>query len=209
MQMMYKNREDAAEQLLTYLQKYKKDPASIVLALPRGGVVIGDIIAKKLNIPLDIIISKKIPSLSSDELAIGAVCEDIIYLNEKILKELNIADDLLQNQISLTKKRILEKKKLYNKENSNLNLKDKTIILVDDGIATGASIIAAIEAIKARKAKKIILCSPVAPFEVIEEIKPLVNELICPIISNAFYAVGQFYLDFTEISDEQVKTILK
>ncbi|NGX29112.1 MAG: putative phosphoribosyl transferase, partial [Candidatus Anoxychlamydiales bacterium] len=176
--MLFKNREDAANKLSLALKKYKNDKDTIILALPRGGVVIGDIIAKKLNIPLDVIIPKKIISRSFEELAIGAICEETIYLNEQLIKDLNISDEYIQKELQKAKNDALKKNKLYRKNKGFLDLNDKTVLLVDDGIATGATIIAAIEAIKVKKAKRIIVASPLAPYPIVSILKAKVFEVI-------------------------------
>ncbi|NGX36100.1 MAG: putative phosphoribosyl transferase [Candidatus Anoxychlamydiales bacterium] len=207
--MLFKNREDAANKLSLALKKYKNDKDTIILALPRGGVVIGDIIAKKLNIPLDVIIPKKIISRSFEELAIGAICEETIYLNEQLIKDLNISDEYIQKELQKAKNDALKKNKLYRKNKGFLDLNDKTVLLVDDGIATGATIIAAIEAIKVKKAKRIIVASPLAPYPIVSILKAKVFEVICLYMPDTFFAIAQFYEKFDQVRDEEVINILK
>jgi len=206
--MYYKDRNDAAEKLSILLQKYKDKKNIVVLALPRGGVILGDVICKNLNLKLDIIIPKKLNSPISKELAIGAICENSIYLNTQLIKDLNISKELIQQEIKEKKELLLQQKKLYKKQDS-LNIKNKTIILVDDGIATGATLIVVIIAIKEKQAKKIIVATPVAPYITIEKLKTLVDEIICPYTPDDFYAISQYYDNFEEISDSLVIKILK
>lgn len=207
--MLYKNRSDAAEKLSSLLQNYKNNKDAIILALPRGGVVVGDVIAKNLNLPLDVIIPKKISAPFMEELAIGAICENSIYLNEELIKDLKISKEFIQKEIEEKKKQILERKKLYKRDKTFLDIKNKIIILVDDGIATGATIIVSIYALKEKKAKKIVVASPISPITTIEKLKPLVDEIICPYTPDDFYAIGQYYDNFDEIPDDVVKSILK
>jgi predicted phosphoribosyltransferase len=207
--MYYKNRIDAAEKLSSLLIKFKDKKDVIVLALPRGGVIIGNIIAKNLNLEFDVIIPKKIISPTIEELAIGAVCENSVFLNKQLIKDFAISDEYIKLQIEKQKEKILERKKLYKRDKSYLNVKGKTIILVDDGIATGATIIASIYALKEKQAKKIIIATPLAPYLIIEDLKKLVDEVICPFMPDNFYAIGQYYDNFEEISDEEVIKILK
>jgi putative phosphoribosyl transferase len=206
--MIYKDRIDAAKQLVKLLLIYKNCKDAIILALPRGGVVLGDIIAKDLNLKLDIIISKKISSSISKELAIGGICENSIFLNEELINDLKMSEAFLKKEIEEKKKEILERKKLYNKNKTPLKLKNKIVILVDDGIATGATIIAAVDAIKKMLAKKIIIAVPVAPYTTIETLRKLADEIICPYTPDDFYAIGQFYDNFEEITDKMVLDIL-
>ena len=207
--MLFKNREDAALKLSGALKKFKNDKNTIVLALPRGGVIIGDILAKELNLELDVIIPKKIISRTFEELAVGAVCEDSIYLNEQLIKDLNISDEYIEKEIQKEKNEALKKNKLYRKNKKSLELQDKTIILVDDGIATGATMLVAIEAIKAKKAKRIIIVTPIAPYPIVSILKTKVFEVLCLYIPDTFFAIGQFYENFEQVTDEEVIAILK
>lgn len=207
--MHYRDRIAAAEKLSLLLKNYKNKKEILILALPRGGVIVGDVISKNLNLPLDVIIPKKLLSPVSEELAIGAICEESIFLNDELIKDLKVTKEFIQKEIDEKKKQIIERKKLYKKDKTTLDLKNKTIILVDDGIATGATIIAAIYAIKEKQAKKIIVAAPVGAYTTIEKLKSLVEEVICPLLPDDFYAIGQFYDNFEEITDAKVIKILE
>lgn len=207
--MLYKNRIDAAEKLSSLLQNYKNKKEVIILALPKGGVIIGNAIAKNLNLKLDIIIPKKLSSPLTKELAIGAICENSIFLNHQLIDDFGISKEFVKQEIAEKKRKLQEQKKLYKKHKSSLDIKDKIIILVDDGAATGATMMAAIYAIKEKQAKKIIVSIPVAPYTVIENLKNLVDEVICPYMPDNFFAICQYYDDFQEISDDEVIKILK
>ncbi len=207
--MLYKNRIDAAQKLVTFLQNYKNNKDVIVLALPRGGVILGDVIAKNLNLKFEVIIPKKLGSPISKELAIGAICENTVFLNNQLIKDLDISQEFIDKEIEEKKQEILERKKLYKKDKTPLNVKHKIVILVDDGIATGATMIASIYALKELRAKKIIVAIPLAPYTTIEKLKTLVDEIICPFIPDDFYAISQYYDNFEEITDKEVIRILK
>ena len=233
---IFENREDAAKLLADKLRVIiiKKLERSIskrkgreeevakyaskqllVLAIPRGGVITGDIIASSLGAKLDVVVSRKIGAPFNPELAIGAVMHDgTFYPNKDILNMLNISQDYIDQQKALQieeiERRLIRfrgsKEYWYNNE-----LQDKTIILVDDGIATGATIFAAIKWIRNQKPKEIIIAVPVGPKDTIEKLRKeegvdKVVVLNCPL---QFHAVGQFYREFSQVDDDTVTQIMK
>lgn len=207
--MYYIDRKDAAQRLSSLLLNYKNKEETLILALPRGGVVLAQILAKNLNLSFDVIILKKLSDPFSDELAIGAICEDSIYLNEELINDLNISKEYLEKEILNKKSKILQRKKLYHREKQQLNLKNKTILLVDDGIATGATMIAAILAIKKKEAKKIVAIVPVGPKNTIDILRNYADEIVCPYTPDDFLAISEYYYNFEEITDDKVLKILK
>lgn len=185
----------------------------IVMAIPRGGVIIGDIIASELNIDMDIIISKKIGAENNPELAIGAIMADGSYiLNEDIVNRINISDEYIQTQIEIQKKEIERRLiEFKSKKEYHNNLKDKIIILVDDGIATGATILAAVKWIKEKQhCKRLIVAVPVAPAEnnILDKLNQIADKVIVIFTPYDFAAVGQFYERFDQVSDKEVKEIM-
>lgn len=206
---VFLSREDAADQLADMLQKYKDNKESIIIALPRGGVVLGHILAKKLHLPLDIVAPRKIGAPNNPELAIGAICEGKVFLNTQLVKIMGI-DSVYIEKISEKEKKEEERRiKLYRKNKKPLNLKNKIVILIDDGIATGATIHVAIDAIRQHKPAKIIVAIPVASPEAIQKIKEIVNEVICLQTPAEFMAISQFYKQFPQIEDEKVIKLLQ
>ena len=185
----------------------------IVMAIPRGGVIIGDIIASELETDMDIIISKKIGAENNPELAIGAVMADGSYIiNEDLVNRINISDEYIHKQIEIQKKeierRLLEFK---GKKDYSNELKDKIIILVDDGIATGATILAAAKWIKEKQhSKRLIVAVPVAPAEsnILDKLHQISDKAIVILTPYDFAAVGQFYEHFDQVSDNEVKEIM-
>ena len=185
----------------------------IVMAIPRGGVIIGDIIASELETDMDIIISKKIGAENNPELAIGAVMADGSYIiNEDLVNRINISDEYIHKQIDIQKKeierRLLEFK---GKKDYSSELKDKIIILVDDGIATGATILAAAKWIKEKQhSKRLIVAVPVAPAEsnILDKLHQISDKVIVILTPYDFAAVGQFYEHFDQVSDNEVKEIM-
>jgi len=206
---MFLNRQEAGEKLALKLKKYQDNPQTIILAVPRGGVVVGYELAKRLNLPLDIIITRKVGAPGNPEFALGAVTQEgQLILNKETLNYYNLDSDYLKKEAERQIQEIKRRLKKYRGAKPLVNLKDKIVIIVDDGIATGASIKAAIYSIKSQKPKRIILAIPVGPKETIEELRKEVDKIVClkePVI---FFAVGQFYQSFEQVSDEEVKKLL-
>jgi putative phosphoribosyl transferase len=208
--MVYKDRKDAGLQLASRLTEYKDREDVLVLALPRGGVVIGYEVAKALNCLLDIIIIRKIGFPGQTELAIGAVSETgAVVLNEDIISTYTVSKEYIEEEISRQKKEISRRITLYRSGKGIPPLDGKIIILVDDGVATGATIKAAISTLKKEKIVRLVAALPVSSKDAEEEIKKMVDEWICPETPAGFTAVGNYYQDFTQVSDEEVVELLK
>jgi putative phosphoribosyl transferase len=207
---MFKNRSDAGKQLALKLKEYKGKEGVLVLALPRGGVVIGYEISRNLNVPLDIVIVRKIGFPGQPELGIGAVSETgTIVLNDNLIYAYGISKEYIESEISRQKEEISRRVKLYRKGKHLSGLEGKTIILVDDGVATGATVKAAIATLKKEKLNRLVIALPVAPPSVAEELEKMVDEFICIETPIDFMAVGSYYYDFTQVSDEEVVEILR
>jgi len=187
----------------------------LVMAIPRGGVILGDIIASELNIDMDIIICKKIGAQNNPELAIGAVMADGTYIiNEEIVNRINTSEEYISKQVEIQKKEIERRLIEFRgkKEYDTNKLKDKVIILVDDGIATGATILAAVKWLKDKHyCKGLIVAVPVAPLEssILEKLNQIADKVIVIFTPYDFAAVGQFYEHFDQVSDKEVKEIMK
>ncbi len=207
---MFNDRRDAGVQVASRLKKYKDQPGVIVLSLPRGGVATGFEVARSLNVPLDIVIVRKIGFPGQPELGIGAVSETgTVVLNESIISTYGVPKDYIEHELSRQKEEISRRVKLYRKGKRLPSLEGKTIILVDDGVATGATIKAAITTLKEEKLKKLIVVLPVAPPSVAEELKQMVDTFICIETPFDFMAVGTYYYDFAQVSDEEVVDLLE
>lgn len=206
--MRFKNRKDAGKKLAEKLASLKA-LSPVVLAIPRGGVVVGDIIANALNAKLDLVVPRKIGAPYNPELAIGAVMHDgTCYLNRDIIAALNISENYIIREIEVQKMEIERRLQLYRKT-KDYDLRDKNIILVDDGIATGATMLAAINWLKKQQPKKIVVAVPVLPAETLELLKKEVDEVIYVLAPYEFEAVGEFYEDFRQVEDEEVIKIMK
>lgn len=202
--MIFNNRQEAAELLLPELSKFQHEDC-IVLAIPRGGVPIGKIIADYLGCPLDIFLSKKIGHPGNPEFAIGSVTLDSYEVEREFENDYS---DYLENEIKDLQEALRSKKKLLTDNKPAIELKNKTVILVDDGIATGRTIIASIKDLRKVNTKKIVVAVPVSSIDAADEIRRLADEFICLHEPSDFSAVGQFYRSFHQVSDEEVKELL-
>ena len=197
--MIYTNRHDAAIKLIPLLEKYKKEDA-IILAIPLGGVPIGFYLANEFNFPMELLLTKKIGHPLNKEVAIGAVS-----LEDKIVENYpNIPQEYIDDEVQKIRKLLNERYKKFSGSQNPIDLKDKTVLIVDDGIATGNTLLLAIQMIRNKNPNKIVVAVPVAPFESAKKIKSKVDELICPFITDDFTGVGSYYLDFSEVKDEEV-----
>lgn len=204
---MFKDRVEAARLLSNKLKTYANNEDVVIVTIPRGGVPIGKIISQNLNAPLELVLSKKIGHPFHKEFAIGAVT-----LTERILNP--EAADAPREYIDEESKRIREllskRHEMYYKNRKPMDLVKKVIIIVDDGVATGNTLISCIKLLKKKNPKKIVVALPVSPPGTLKTIRGLkeVNEVICLLTPKDFYAVGQFYKDFSPVSDHEVVSIL-
>lgn len=207
--MIFKNRVEAGEKLAAALGKFKNAPDTIIIALPRGGVIVGYEVAKKLNLPLDIVVPRKIGAPGNPEFAIGAITEtgEGIF-DEMTVGTYGITESYLQNEIKKEKTEAVRRLKLYRGTRPPLDLKNKTAILVDDGLATGLTMHAAIKTVKKLGANKIIVTVPVTSPEAAEIIKKEVDEVIYLEAPAFFGAVGSFYEEFEQTADDEVIDLL-
>ncbi|MBU1146469.1 phosphoribosyltransferase [Patescibacteria group bacterium] len=207
--MLFKNRLEAGEKLAVALDKFKNAKNAIILALPRGGVVVGFEVAQKLNLPLDIIVPRKIGAPANPEFAIGAITEQGVgVFDEMTVGAYGITESYLQNEIKKEKAEAVRRLKLYRSSRPPLDLKNKTAILVDDGLATGLTMRAAIKSVKRMGAEKIIVAIPVTSPEAVELVQKEVDEIIYLEAPAFFGAVGSFYEEFRQTTDEEVIDLL-
>lgn len=211
---MFQNREEAGKLLSAILSKYKNNQDAIVLAIPRGGVVVGHKISAELSIPLGIIVVKKLGAPFNPELAVGAVAPSgIQYLDQNIILQNNIGQEYLDEETVRKRKEVEDRIKKYQSSKIKYQIKNKkTFILVDDGIATGSTTLAAIKYLKQQitnnKEQKLILAVPVIAKETYDKIKKEVNKIVALEMPQSFNAVGEFYREFPQVSDEEVLKLL-
>ncbi|MBU4440502.1 MAG: phosphoribosyltransferase [Acetobacterium sp.] len=205
--MLFKNRKDAGIKLANALEKYKHEDV-IVLALPRGGVILGVEIAKMLDAPLDILSTKKIGHPMNNEYAICAITEDGDPIcNSAEVK--NIDPEWLAGEIKKVRNEIKRRREIFLGGRALFSVEGKTVIIADDGIATGLTMIAAIDEIKKRNPKRLVIAIPVTPYDTAQKLNSMVDELVSlDIDANYRGAVGAYYEDFTQVEDSEVISIL-
>jgi putative phosphoribosyl transferase len=207
--VVLKNREEGGK-LLAKKLAFLKGSRVIVLALPRGGIVTGFEVARALQTPLNVLISRKIGSPMNLEFGIGAIAEgNIQVLDWANIISLNISKEKLKEIIENEKRELTRRIKLYRNNLSLPPMKNKTVILVDDGLATGVTARAAIDSIKMQKPKQIIFASPVCAHDAVQKLKYLVDKIICIITPSDLSSIGQWYKSFDQVSDEEVVSLLK
>jgi len=206
---MFKDRRDAGTQLAERLKEYIGQENMLVLALPRGGVVTGVEIANRLKAPLDVLIVRKIGHPWQPELAVGAISETgcIVY-NEDVVASTGVTKDYLRGEAARQREEIARRQQLYRGGQKLMGLRGKTVILVDDGVATGATMKAAVETLK-RQQVGIIVAVPVAPSYTAAELQRMVDVFVCLDIPEDFMSVGSYYEDFRQVTDADVTQLLR
>jgi len=205
---MFNDRIDAGKQLAKKLE-FLKEQNPVIFAIPRGGIIIADAIASFLDCKLDIIVSRKIGAPFNPELAIGAALHDGSYFpNSEVVKMLQVPQSYIDSEIVEQMKEIHRRLVSY-RGSIHYDLEDKIVVLVDDGIATGATMIVAANWVKKQKPKKVIIAVPVGSKETIQKLKEIVNEVVVLSIPDFFSAVGQFYENFDQVEDDKVQEIMK
>ena len=209
--MVFEDRKDAGEKLAEKLLNENITPKdSILLALPRGGIPVTVEIHKKLNIPYDILISRKLGSPENPEFGFGAISENnSIYLNMETINEYGITEKYINDVILKEKHEMQRRIDLYRKGRNLKDIKGKTAILVDDGIATGVTTKAAIQAAKSLGAKEVWICTPVCPRDTYQELKKECTKVISLLTPEYLFAIGEYYKNFEQLSDETITNILK
>jgi predicted phosphoribosyltransferase len=206
---MFRDREDAARQLAEKL-KGRKLHNPLVLAIPRGGVVTGAVLAREVGADLDVILSRKLRAPGQPELAVGAVSEDgQVYLNHHAQEFLGLMEEHLAEERSHQLAEIARRKKLFRDVRPQAPFKGRTVIVTDDGIATGSTMIAALQAVKTQNAREVIVAVPVASPDRLAEVRRWCDDVVCLLAPEQFWAIGQFYEDFTQVEDEKVVQLLQ
>lgn len=205
---MFEDREDAGRKLTAKLKKIiQKD--FLVAALTRGGVVLGKVIADYFKLPLEALVVKKLGAPHNPELAIGAVGpKGITYFDEDLIEDLGVTKDYKKFVVWEKSKEVASLEKMLKGNRKPLDFRDKTVILVDDGVATGATVMCAYNFLRNEKAKTIILATPVIAKDTLSSIKKYFDRVVSLHIASEFYAVGEFYRNFPQIEDKQVKALL-
>lgn len=205
----FHDRAEGGRLLAARLQTYTKQPDVVVCALPRGGVPVGAEIARALEVPLTLFVVRKLGVPGQEEVAMGALCSGGMRLiNRDLVNALNIPRYAIEATINREGHELERREQLYARGHPASELLGKTVILADDGIATGATITLAVHAIRQRGARKIVVAVPVAPHEIISQLRNIADEVICLLEPERFWAVGQWYESFPQLDDREVCRIL-
>lgn len=207
--MIFSNREEAGRKLASHLAKYADRPDVIVLGVPRGGVPIAYEVATRLHLPLDVFVLRKLGVPGHEELAFGAIGSGgVRVLNSEVVEELGITAHAISSVTRAERRELERRERLFRGDRPPLDVNGRIVILVDDGIATGASVRAAIAALRQMEPAAIVIATPVAPLRTCNLLQPEVDDLVCLEMPEPFYGVGQFYHDFSQVSDEEVSELL-
>jgi len=207
--MIFRNRAEAGQRLAASLAKFKNREDVIVLGVPRGGVPIAFEVATTLNLPLDIFVLRKLGVPGHEELAFGAIGSGgVRVLNTSVVEQCGISDLEIASVTRAEEEELERRERLYRGSRPRLDVRGWTVILVDDGIATGSSAMAAIRALRQMKPTAVVIATPVAPQHTCDLLRREVDELLCVEMPEPFYGVGQFYRDFAQVSDEEVNELL-
>ncbi len=210
MASLFPNRSVAGRLLAERLRAYAGRNEVIVLALPRGGVPVGFEVAHALGVELDVLIVRKLGVPQQPELAMGAIASGgARYLNEEVLRLAHVSDAELRQVVAAETAELERRERLYRGNRLPPDITGRTVIVVDDGMATGASMRAAVLALRSKRPTHIVVAVPVAPEDAGERLQGAADEFVCLQTPRDFYAVGQFYLDFQQTSDDEVRALLK
>jgi predicted phosphoribosyltransferase len=205
---MFRDREDAGRQLAERLSaRALHDP--LVLAIPRGGVVTGAVLARELGADLDVVLSRKLRALGQPELAIGAIAEDgRVFLNPQAVECLDLGEEYVAQERRYQMAEIARRKRLFRGVRPAAPVAGRSVIVTDDGIATGSTMIAALQTVKTQNPREVIVAVPVASPDRLAEVGRWCDDVVCLLAPEEFWAIGQFYEDFTQVEDEEVIRLL-
>jgi putative phosphoribosyl transferase len=206
----FQDRVDAGKQLAERLKAYQS-PGTVVLAIPRGGVPVAIEVAQGLHAPLDVVVTRKIPIPYNPEAGYGAVAEDgTIFLNEPLLSQLGLSQRQIERQAQQVLAEIDRRSSLYRGRLPRSSLTGKTAIIVDDGLASGFTMVAAVRSIQRQEAGRIVVASPTASGNAYELVKPVCDALVCIVVSRSYpFAVASFYRHWHDLTDDEVSDYLQ
>ena len=207
--MPYFDRADAGRSLARFLRAYAGRPDLIVLALPRGGVPVGFEVAEALGAPLDVFLVRKLGFPGNEEFAMGAIASGgVRLLNEPVLARYPVPEHVVETVARREARELERRERSYRGDRPPLDVRGKTVLLVDDGLATGFSMRAAVRALRRLSPERIVVAVPVGPEDTVEEMRTVADDVICPATPEPFLAVGRFYESFEQTTDAEVKQLL-
>ncbi|MBE0556804.1 MAG: phosphoribosyltransferase [Proteobacteria bacterium] len=206
----FRDRAQAGQYLAERLPQYANVPDAVVLGLPRGGVVVASEVARKLTLPLDIFLVRKLGVPGYEELAMGAIASGgVRVMNEDVLRQISVSESAIEAVTRREERELLRREEAYRGNRPHLDVKDLTVILVDDGLATGATMRAAVKALRRRGPRRLVVAVPTAAPDTCDEFRAEVDEILCAMTPTPFHAVGAWYEDFSQTTDEEVQQLLK
>ncbi len=209
MAIIFSDRREAGRKLARKLRRYRERDDVIVLALPRGGVPVGFEVARALNAPLDVLVVRKLGVPGDEELAMGAIATaGARVLNREVIEALGIDQHLVDAVTAKEEKELLRRERLYRGERAPLDPAGRTVIVVDDGLATGATMRAAVMALRNRHPARIVVAVPVGSREICEAMGIVADEAVCATMPPCFLGVGSWYSNFSQTSDDEVRALL-
>jgi putative phosphoribosyl transferase len=205
----FRDRTDAGQRLAAKLAAYAHRPDVLVLALPRGGVPVAYEVAKALHAPLDVFLVRKLGVPGHEELAMGAIATGgVRVLNERVVSQLRVPPQVIDRVAAAEERELTRRERAYRGDRPPPRVEGCDVILVDDGLATGASMRAAAAALRAQGPRRVVIAVPVAAAETCEEFRGEVDEIVCDLTPDPFYAVGLWYEDFSQTTDDEVRELL-
>ena len=206
----FKDRRDAGRKLAQKLMTHAGQSNAVVLALPRGGVPVAYEVALALRVPLDIFIIRKLGLPGREELALGAIASGgVRVLNGDLIRMLSVPDEVINFVVKRELQELHRRERAYRKDRPPLEVRERAVILIDDGLATGASMRAAIEGLRAQQPARITVAVPIAAPEVCAAFQEEVDEIVCAVTPEPFYGVGRWYEDFSQVTDAEVRILLE
>ncbi|MDV3293904.1 MAG: hypothetical protein LYZ70_06505 [Nitrososphaerales archaeon] len=206
--IMFRDRRQAGEALAAALMDLKGEDV-IVLAIPRGGVVVGDVVARALGAPLDVVVTKKIGAPGQPEYALGAVTQDgEALVDDEAVRMLGVDREYVEKEASRQAMEVRDRMRRFRGDMPLPTLKGRTVVIVDDGIATGSTILAAVRSVRRQAPKSVVVAAPVGPVETVARMSGEADRVVCLETPKPFFAIGEFYSEFEQVEDDEVKRIL-
>jgi predicted phosphoribosyltransferase len=208
--MIFRNRQEAGQRLAAHLGKYANRQDAIVLGVPRGGVPIAFEVARALNLPLNVFVLRKLGVPGHEEFAFGAIGSGgVRVLDREVVEALGLSILMIEAVTQVERAELARREQIYRGGRPPLDVRGQTVILVDDGIATGASVTAGVRTLRQMQPAAIVIAAPVVPLAAVNRLRREVDDVVCAEIPETFFGVGQFYDDFSQVSDAEVNELLK
>jgi predicted phosphoribosyltransferase len=205
----FRDRIDAGQQLAAQLRAYAGRPGVLVLALPRGGVPVGYAVAQAIDAPLDVFLVRKLGVPGHEELAMGAIASGgVVVRNRGLIADLSIPDHVVDAVVAREQCELVRRERAYRDDHPPPDVRGRTLVVVDDGLATGATMLAAVQALREQRPAGLVVAVPVAAHQTCDALRPHVDDIVCAITPEPFRAVGVWYEDFSQTTDDEVRSLL-